>query len=178
MSLKISSVTRFIARSNIRGRGEVDLWPLAQKVVPEILAEFYAGLRSTEEFRDTMASDAVVAQLSQAQSEHWRQLFQPHLAAGFEARSERVGKAHVRIGLPSGWYMAGYAFLLKKLIPFLARKYRFSPKALACSVDVLVERVFTDMILSSTVYEEKIAADRMKEAEEERNSKAFPTRPG
>jgi methyl-accepting chemotaxis protein len=100
-------------------------------------------------------------------------LFQPMVASGFEERSAKIGQSHVRIKLPSGWYMAGYAFLLKKLLPYLAKQYRFSPSAFQAFADVLVERVFTDMILSNTAYENRADENRASLALEEQNLKGL-----
>ena len=169
MSIQMSSIAGFLSRSNVARKGAVDLWADCEQVIPEIPSQFYAGLRSTDEFRDVIASGGQVERLKSAQAEHWKMLFQPVVAPGLEQRSARIGEVHVKIGLPSGWYMAGYAFLLKKLLPHLARIHRFSRNAHQAAVDVLIERVFTDMILSNSAYEDRVNSNRAKSATEEKN---------
>ncbi len=173
MSLNMSSIAAFLAGSDVARRSSVNLWAECEKAVPEILTQFYAGLRATEEFRGRLASNADIERLKSAQTQHWKTLFQPIVAPGFEERAARIGEAHVRIDLPSGWYMAGYAFLLKKMLPHLASRYRFSPKALQAAADVLVERIFTDMILSNSAYENRTDADRASSAIEENKLNAL-----
>ncbi len=169
MSIKMSSIATFVAGSDSPRKSSVNLWADCEPVIPEILSQFYSELRSTDEFRDLLVSDVQVENLKAAQMEHWKMLFQPVVAPGFELRSGRIGEVHVKIGLPSGWYMAGYAFLVKKLLPYLARHYRFSPSAFQAAADVLVARVFTDMILSNTAFENRIDANSASSAMEEKN---------
>ncbi len=164
--MRMASVAAFMGRSDAKRTRPVDLWADCETAIPEILTEFYAGLRVSEEYRAAVASDAMVARLKKAQTDHWRELFRPRLPEGFAERSAHIGEVHVKIDLPSGWYMAGYAFLLKKLVPHLARRHRFSPTAFAASVDLLIERAFTDMILSNTAYEDRVSANHDSKAAE------------
>ncbi len=169
MALDMSAVSAFIEKSNRSGRNGVDLWNDCEKAIPDVLAQFYAGLRQTKEFGAAVAADSEVARLISAQTEHWKKLFQPNLTDDFEQHAARIGRAHHKIGLPSGWYMAGYAFLLKKLLPHLAKTHRFSPNGFLTAADTLVERVFTDMILSNAVYESGVEGARASLAAEESN---------
>ena len=151
--LQMASIAAFMGKSDGPRAARVDLAGQCRDAIPAILTEFYAGLAATEEFGARVSSPAEVDRLKRAQAEHWAALFAPTLSPEVEARSAHIGRVHVKIGLPSGWYMAGYAFLLKKLLPHLAKRHRFSPAAYAAAVDTLIERVFTDMILSNTAYE-------------------------
>ncbi|MBV5264381.1 methyl-accepting chemotaxis protein [Pinisolibacter aquiterrae] len=165
--LNMASVSAFMGRSSMPRRGRVDLWADCEKVVPAILSEFYQGLRQSEEFGEAVASDVTVERLKGAQAAHWRELFRPELPADFATRSKTIGEVHVKIALPSGWYMAGYAFLLKKLVPHLAKRHRFSPGGFEAAVDLLIERVFTDMIVSNTAYEDLVGEARDGKASRE-----------
>jgi methyl-accepting chemotaxis protein len=158
--LDMESIAAFVARSDGERKPGLDLWAECEKIVPEILGEFYAALRNTTEHGGAVAADATVARLKGAQAGHWRELFRPTLAPDFPERSKKIGEVHVRIALPSGWYMAGYAFLLKKLVPYLARRHRFSRSGFESAVDLLIERVFTDMILSNSAYEDLVVSAR------------------
>ncbi|MCE1238048.1 MAG: methyl-accepting chemotaxis protein [Hyphomicrobiales bacterium] len=158
--LNMASISAFVGRSDAARRKPVDLWADSEDVVPQILGEFYASLSKTSEFAAAVSSGATVDRLKKAQADHWRELFRPQLAPDYPERAKKIGEVHVKIALPSGWYMAGYAFLLKKLLPHLARRHRFSPAAYESAVDLLIERVFTDMIVSNTAYEDRIGANR------------------
>lgn len=162
--LNIKEVVRFMGAASPKSSAKVDLWGDCEKAIPEALAEFYAGLAKVPDFGERLAKPTEVDRLKRAQSDHWRALFAPTLPADVEARSTRIGEVHVKIGLPSGWYMAGYAFLLKKLLPHLAKRHRFSPGAQAAAVELLIDRVFTDMILSNTAYENLVEAGRSQAA--------------
>ncbi len=161
---RMASIATFMGKSDRRRGARVDLAADCRDAIPAILTEFYAGLAETEEFAARISAPGEVDRLKRAQAEHWSALFAPTLSPEVEARSARIGEVHVKIGLPSGWYMAGYAFLLKKLLPHLAKRHRFSPAAHAAAVDLLIERVFTDMILSNTAYENRIESDRFATA--------------
>ncbi|RXM22091.1 hypothetical protein EO238_25645, partial [Citrobacter sp. AAK_AS5] len=86
-------------------------------------------------FRRHLSSPGQIERLKKAQAEHWRALFAPTPPADQESRSARIGEIHVKIGLPAGWYMAGYAFLLKKLLPHIAGRHRFSASARTALID-------------------------------------------
>jgi methyl-accepting chemotaxis protein len=167
MTPEISSIATFISSSDVARRDGVNLWRECGHAIPDVLTEFYAALRATGEFDDLLGSNEKIARLKAAQSEHWKLLFQPVLPAGFEDRARKIGQAHVKISLSSGWYMAGYAFLLKKILPRMAKRLRFSPGAFAAAVDILIERVFTDMVLSNSAYEIGVAAARALASVEE-----------
>lgn len=167
MTPEISSIATFISSSDVPRRGGVNLWEECEPAIPDVLTEFYVALRATGEFDHLFESNEKIGRLKAAQAEHWKLLFQPALPAGFEERAKNIGEAHGRISLSSGWCMAGYAFLLKKILPRLARRLRFSPNAFAAAVDILIERVFTDMILSNSAYENGVAAARAHAAVKE-----------
>jgi len=162
--LKMSEIATFVRRSGSGTDSVVDLWAECEKIIPSILTDFYAGLAEVPGFRDHLAAPGQIDRLKKAQAEHWRGLFAPTLPADAERRSVRIGEVHVDIDLPSGWYMAGYAFLLKKLLPEIIRRHRFSASRQIALVDRLIERVFTDMILSNTAYENRIDSDRSANA--------------
>ena len=160
MTPEISSIATFISSSDVPRRDGVNLWEECERAIPDVLTEFYAALRAAGEFDHLLELKEKIARLNAAQTEHWKFLFQPVLPAGFEDRAKKIGQAHVKISLSSGWYLAGYAFLLKKILPRMARRLRFSPNGFAAAVDVLIERVFIDMILSNSAYEIGVAAAR------------------
>lgn len=160
MTPEVASIAQFISRSDVPRKDGLNLWDECEQAIPDILMEFYAALRASGEFNHLLELNEKIARLKAAQIEHWKMLFQQTLPAGFAERSEKIGRAHVKINLSSGWYIAGYAFLLKKLLPRLARKLRFSPANFLAAADLLIERAFTDMILSNSAYETGVEAVR------------------
>ena len=160
IELKMNEISSFVRKSGTGSDSVVDLWAECEKIIPVALTEFYAGLSAVPGFHDHLTSPEQIERLKKAQAEHWRGLFSPTLAADVESRSTRIGEVHVKIGLPSGWYMAGYAFLLKKLLPHIAKRHRFSMSTQVAMMDKLIERVFIDMILSNTAYENRIDSER------------------
>jgi methyl-accepting chemotaxis protein len=156
----MDEISAFVKKSASKPDVKVDLWAESSKVIPAILDEFYAGLSAVPGFRQHLAVPGQIDRLKKAQAEHWRALFAPVLPEDAVDRSTRIGEVHVKIDLPSGWYMAGYAFLLKKLLPHIAKRHRFSAGTQIAMMDTLIERVFTDMILSNTAYENRVDSDR------------------
>ena len=158
--LKMDEISSFMRKSGTTSDTTVDLWSECESVIPEVLSEFYAGLSAVPDFHAHLTAPGQIERLKKAQADHWRALFAPTPAADAASRSTRIGEVHVKIGLPSGWYMAGYAFLLKKVLPYIVGRHRFSARTRAALIDRLIERVFTDMILSNTAYENRVESDR------------------
>ena len=173
LSTQISAFKTLIAKSNGPRKGDVNIWDDCKSGIAIVLQQFYSAMREMEELRGFIASDAMVAHLIEAQTTHWQKLFAPTIPPDFEQRARKIGEAHVRTGLLSASYMAGYAFFLKKILPHLAKTHRFSPNAYAAAVDTLIERVFFDMILANSAYEHGVEANRSMAATAERNLHAL-----
>ena len=157
----MSALTQFIARSNVPRKGDVDIWEVCKDFIPRALEQFHAAAQT---MRPQAFADTDAGRLLGAQTQHCGMLFAKAFAADFEQRCRKVGTAHVRAGVSPEWYIAGYGFLIKSLLPRLARAHRFAPSAHAAAVDALIERTFVDMILSISAYDTDIEASRAKAA--------------
>lgn len=102
-----------------------------------------------------MVSRAGQAPLENAQLKHWEHCFTKPLGAEYQARVQRIGEAHMRIGLEPKWYIGGYTFLLGEIGATLAPQFKKKPEELAAHLSV-IQRVFAlDMAIALTVYFDK-----------------------
>ena len=139
-------------------------WEKLEPAMPGILDSFYEAIAKTPELAGMLgSSEKGVANLKKAQSSHWGHIFTHPLGPSIVERSERIGAAHVRTGLEPKWYLAAYGRLLVDGIPALARAYPLQPGRLAQAVQMLVGRIFIDMILSYDAYEKGVLAQRAEE---------------
>ena len=75
----------------------------------EVLGRFYAHAQSRPELAAFFSSPEAMQHARAKQGEHWRRLFAGRVDADYLASVQRIAQAHIRIGLPLDWYIAGYA---------------------------------------------------------------------
>ena len=109
---------------------------------------------------------------SDAQLQHWLNLFSGRFDDEYAASVRRVGLIHSRIGLEPRWYMGGYAFILDYLSTMASKTFtsRLNPAAAqaksAALICALNQAVMLDMDLAISIYieENKAAYDRKLDA--------------
>ncbi|MEZ5841520.1 MAG: methyl-accepting chemotaxis protein [Hyphomicrobiales bacterium] len=143
------------------------VWRDVSRHLPAHLADFYTALQTNPELSHHFKGNGHIDHLKTAQMEHWNNLFRDTLPSDYESRAIAIGKAHIRIGLPSGWYMAAYAWMLMRLVPHITAKYKMRPGKTAEALQALILRAFMDMILSNTVYENGVIAEKEQEVARE-----------
>jgi methyl-accepting chemotaxis protein len=166
----VSALTQFIARSNVPRKDDVDVWEACKDFIPLALEQFHAA---ATQMQPQAFANVEADRLIGVQTRHCGMLFAKTFAADFEQRSRKVGTAHVRAGVSPEWYIAGYAFLLKKLLPRLAKAHRFSPASQTAAIDALIERTFVDMIVAIGAYGVEVEANRAKAGLEASNLNAL-----
>ncbi len=90
------------------------IWGEIAPSLPAILDDFYRRVGATPALAGKIAGQE--ARLKQAQTEHWRQLFQGGFDERYLQSAHRVGLTHNRIGLDPLWYLAGYSHVLSHLL--------------------------------------------------------------
>lgn len=78
--------------------------------------EFYAIIRATPELRRFFTDEYMISRVRDAQLNHWARITSHGADATYAANAERIGLAHARAGVPPRLYLAGYAFLLERLM--------------------------------------------------------------
>lgn len=130
------------------------LWTHLQPAMPKILARFYDAVGTIPALKGKLGDDPnTVDRLKKAQLAHWNHMFTHPLDLEFEARSHKVGEAHLRTALSVQWYLASYGRLLNEAIPEIVSHNRFSQTKLSEALQTLVSRIFADMIFAYGAYE-------------------------
>ncbi|MDD9912158.1 MAG: globin-coupled sensor protein, partial [Alphaproteobacteria bacterium] len=83
--------------------------------MPIVLDSFYHHVTSFDETRDIIGSRSTDT-LKSAQLKHWLGICKNGIDAAYIERINRIGKAHVRIGLGPLWYCGGYSHIFDLLI--------------------------------------------------------------
>lgn len=133
------------------------VWPEIRAEMPEILEAFYKHVRTVPHLAALIGDHQ--GRLVAAQMEHWEALFSQGPDAAYLERAERIGLAHVRIGLEPSWYIGGYSFALTHLTEALIKKRLVAGSKLARTVNVMTKLVMLDMDLAISTYHNKMVAD-------------------
>ncbi|PLX45484.1 MAG: hypothetical protein C0605_00865 [Hyphomicrobiales bacterium] len=138
---------------------------LRQNVIdelPALLGDFYDTLLKSPA-AEMFAGDKDIDRLKTAQAKHWTGLFADDLDAETLGNSKHIGEIHQQAGLPSGWYLAAYGWVLIKLIPLITSQYRFRRAEQDAVLCTLVGRLFSDMVTSINAYEKSSVKQAVQE---------------
>ncbi|WP_203295068.1 methyl-accepting chemotaxis protein [Maricaulis parjimensis] len=134
-----------------------DAWNALEPALNPILDDFYARLVDDPDLAAIFSGyEDQAKNIAARQVTHWRGLMTEHPGINFQGRSVRIAEAHVRIGLPSHWYIAAYGRVLSGAIPALFSKYRLNPKKAERVVAALISRAFLDICAAQEGYENGI----------------------
>jgi methyl-accepting chemotaxis protein len=128
------------------------LWPVVEAHLDDILRRFYKHVMSEPALKNLVGSRQ--ASLESAQKAHWGRLFHAAFDQEYVDSINRIGRAHVRIGLEPRWYIAGYQFVLNELVAIVVRKYRLSPKRLTVTIQAMNRAVMLDLDYAISTYQE------------------------
>jgi len=131
-----------------------DAWKQIEPALPQVLEAFYTHVGEEPHLAAMIGDAANIVRLKQAQAEHWAVLFSGRLDADYFERVDRIGRAHQRIGLEPRWYMAGYSYVMDKLVTHLTKQLRRDSKELARILRATSKAIFLDMELAISVYSE------------------------
>ena len=144
----------FISPKGVPTEVSSAVWKDLQPELPQILERFYDAIGSIPPLKEKLgASPDKIERLKSAQVDHWNYIFTHPLDLEFEARSHKVGEAHLRTALTPQWYFAAYGRMLNETIPEIVSQHRFSQAKLSEALQTLVSRVFLDMIFAYGAYE-------------------------
>lgn len=135
------------------------LRPFLERHLDGILDRFYAGLLADATLAGFFTSPGVMQHAREKQAEHWTRMFSGTLDDAYFASVRRIAQAHIRIGLPLGRYIAGYAQVVADLHQVLIRQgasWRVGKQgelaAQAAAIDALV---LIDINLTTKAYLEQ-----------------------
>jgi methyl-accepting chemotaxis protein len=85
------------------------LQPFLEQHLDGVLERFYGYAKDRPELAAFFHSPEVMRHARAKQGEHWKHMFSGRIDADYLASVQRIAQAHVRIGLPLDWYVAGYS---------------------------------------------------------------------
>ncbi len=134
-----------------------EAWRAIEPALDPILDDFYASLLKDPDLAEVFAGyESQSKTIAAKQVKHWQGLLTQKPGLEFQGRSVRIAEAHVRIGLPSHWYIAAYGRVLAGVIPVVFAKYRLNPKKAERVLNALISRAFLDICSAQEGYENGI----------------------
>lgn len=128
------------------------VWQEIQPALGPTLDGFYDHVLSVPALRDKIGSRDISA-LKDAQRNHWERLFSGTFDDEYLAFVERIGMAHVRVGLEPRWYMGGYCFVLNNIATYLVKQTgRRAGAELSQKIEAVNTAVFLDMDIAMSIY--------------------------
>ncbi len=131
------------------------LWKVCEPIIKSLMDDFYRNILSVDELRSIIGGESRFDGLKSAQLNHWKMMLAGSLDENFQENSVKIGEIHERIGLDQGWYMASYAWILMRLLPQVAAKYRFSSSRMKAYIQQIIARMTIDIMISTSAYEKK-----------------------
>jgi methyl-accepting chemotaxis protein len=130
------------------------LWAKIAPTLPDILSSFYKHIRTSPEMARLIGERQ--SHLVSAQTKHWEQLFSGQFDAAYFASADRIGRAHVKIGLEPSWYIAAYQFMFSALSDVLCKGTLKRARSVQADLATLSKAIFLDLDLAVSSYHNHI----------------------
>jgi len=155
---ELSVRTRFIGLDPEACRLLLAFWPTVQSELPKIIDAFYQHVTTIPHLKQLIGDR--IPQLKQVQTAHWQRLFSGRFDGVYYTGVRTIGLVHHRIGLEPRWYIAGYTFVLNRLVALALGSRRWSPAKLAPLIAAINAGVMLDMDIAISVYQEALLLER------------------
>ncbi|MEO3429173.1 protoglobin domain-containing protein [Pelagibius sp. CAU 1746] len=135
--------------------------PTVEKLIPQILDDFYRHIGEEDELRSMFVNEAHAAHAREAQAKHWMRMFSGKFDDEYFDSVARIGKAHCQLGLQPGWYIGGYGLIKQALIAAVLKEaaagaVSFNGKGRLAKASKLIQSIdkaiSLDMDLAISVY--------------------------
>jgi len=121
--------------------------------IDDILEQFYKMVGDTPNMARLFDSPARMRHARTMQRKHWMEnVFSGRFDDEYLRTADRIGRTHERVGLEPRWYLGGYAFVISRLMPVLAKHYRKKPQHGAEVTAAVTRALFLDMDVAISVY--------------------------
>ncbi|MTJ84143.1 MAG: chemotaxis protein [Telmatospirillum sp.] len=126
--------------------------PILESSIEIILDDFYSHVQRNAETAKIFIGHSL-QKARGMQARHWRDnVFSGNFDDEYFAEVTRIGEAHARVGLEPRWYIAGYCFVLNRLVGLAVQHYRKRPDRLTEIMAAINKAALLDMDLSISVY--------------------------
>lgn len=148
-----SDLFKFLLPDDPNGARAKAVWNDLEPHLEGILKDFYTRLMATPPMAAKLNdSKNSTENLSRMQTAHWERVFTREDEQSLAKDARKIGSAHVRVGLTSDWFIAGYGRVLMDAIPALLKAHRFTPQRAAEAARIVIARMFLDMALANESY--------------------------
>ncbi|MAK60853.1 MAG: hypothetical protein CMK09_07735 [Ponticaulis sp.] len=148
-----SDLFKFLLPNDPNGARAKAVWADLSPHLEGILKDFYARLMETPPLATKLKdSKKSTDGLSRMQTAHWQRVFNSEDEKSIAEDARKIGTAHVRVGLTSDWFIAGYGRVLMDAVPALLKAHRFTPQRAAEATRILIARMFIDMAMANESY--------------------------
>jgi methyl-accepting chemotaxis protein len=154
---------RYTGITSATGRNLRTFWPIAKLALPGILDDFYRHVETEPHLAKLTGGQHT--RLKNAQSAHWARLFSGRFDEAYVQGVYRVGLAHKKIDLEPRWYIAGYQFVLNRLVRLAILTGFWNPYGLWRTLQALNKAVLLDMELAIFAYQNAIEAEGLRQQE-------------
>jgi methyl-accepting chemotaxis protein len=138
-------------------------WRVVRLALPSILNDFYNHVESEPHLARLTSGN--VNRLKGAQTTHWERLFSGEFDQAYMVGVYHVGLAHKKIGLEPRWYIAGYQFVLNRLMRLAVFTWFWNPYLMWRTLQALNKAVMLDMDLAIFAYQHAIETDKRQQEE-------------
>ena len=96
------------------------LKPLADKVLPNVLRDFYKHIGKHASIARFFQNDSSIDFAAKRQASHWSTILEGHFSNDYMKSVRQIGEVHARIGLEPQYYLAGYTFILDETLKLIS----------------------------------------------------------
>ena len=122
-----------------------------QVLEPELdrmLGEFYSHLLAEPEIRRVFADDESIERARAAQKSHWlNTLFGGKFKSAYFDKTERIGRAHARVGLTPNWYIGGYSKMLAQFVQHISAEAAKEGRDPSATIAAVCKAILLDLDL-------------------------------
>lgn len=129
-----------------------ELKPMLVSALPPVLERFYRHIVSVSKLQNMVGDESNIARLKELQTRHWQCLFEARFDAEYMQQVTRIGETHMHAGLEPQWYMAGYCFVLNRLIEIAIKRNIWRPWRIVPAINAIIKVIFLDMELAVSIY--------------------------
>ncbi len=131
--------------------------------VPAIVENFYAHLSGFQETQSIIDQHSDVRTLTDAQRQHWENMFSGNYSDSYMERALTVGRVHDVIGLEPRWYLGGYFMLIEQMLQTYLRKNGVKNAKVMDGVGAMLRSVCLDIDLAMMTYIESGELRKIRE---------------
>jgi methyl-accepting chemotaxis protein len=117
----ISERLGFMKLDHAAGQSLKEISVIVRDALPGILEDFYNHVRGWPQVARYFGGDSVMNMAKNKQVEHWSLILRGDFSQEYVTSVRRIGQTHARIGLEPRWYIAGYSFIMERVVALIAR---------------------------------------------------------